>query len=87
MICILLQYSLSSLERALLTFLSGGSHEQPFDASCVPMAPPPPAAAAATRAAAAAAGIAAAITPPADPTAATVPHRQEHERNVSTHDK
>lgn len=78
-------YSLSSLERALLTFLSGDT-TQPFDASCVPTAPPP--ASAASMSSPAASSITAAISnaPDAGGPAITPAQRQE-ERNISTHDK
>uniref|UniRef100_A0A2P2I1X4 Coatomer subunit gamma n=1 Tax=Hirondellea gigas TaxID=1518452 RepID=A0A2P2I1X4_9CRUS len=75
-------YSLSSLERALLTFLAGDTSEA-FDASCVPMAPPPPSTASMTSAAGS--SITAAIS--AAPDAGTTPAQRHEERTISSHDK
>ncbi|KAF2350702.1 Clathrin/coatomer adaptor adaptin-like N-terminal [Trinorchestia longiramus] len=75
-------YSLSSLERALLSYLSSDTSKS-FDASCVPTAPPPASAASLTSSAAS--SITAAISGGAD-VAATPAQRQE-ERTISTHDK
>lgn len=73
------QYSLSSLERALLTYLSGDT-SQPFDASCVPSAPAP------VVTPSSASSITAAMTNPGDGTPSSAAQRQE-ERSISTHDK
>ncbi|KAA0203341.1 hypothetical protein HAZT_HAZT008451 [Hyalella azteca] len=74
-------YSLSSLERALLSYLSSDTTKA-FDASCVPAAPPPAASASLSSAAS---SITAAISGPEDVTSA-VPALQQEKRSVSMHD-
>lgn len=74
-------YSLSSLERALLTYL-GGDTATPFDSSCVPTAPPP---ASAATLSSAASSITAAISTGSDTNA--TPAQRNEERSISTHDK